>query len=236
MVINHGIKRFLFKCYAPISALVFAAAMVLAISGELDWQKFAAITVGAYAFAFAVQKQNLEETRLFKELFEQFNARYDKLNDKLNRIYLDIQPADNAFKDDERKTLYKYFNLCGEEWLYAEKGFIDPEVWAVWKSGMNYFRKNSRIKDFWDKELSDNRSYYGLAFQENIGPVTIGCKANDWRNILKASLCRGDEVDLVGFNGEYDADYCRELALKHSMIFEWTAGTDDAFFKKAILP
>jgi hypothetical protein len=167
MVINHDVKRFLFKRYAPISALVFAAAMVLVISGKLDWQTLGSISVGAYAFAFTVQKQNLEETTLFKELFEQFNKRYDKMNDDLNMIW--EQPADKQLNEDEIKKLFKYFNLCGEEYLYYHEGFICPEVWAVWKSGMNYFRKNSRIKEFWDKELSDNRSYYGLAFQENVG-------------------------------------------------------------------
>ncbi len=163
MAMNHHIKRFLFKWYAFIAVLVFAAAIALAIFGELDWQKFAAIAAGAYAFAFAVQKQNLEETKLFKELFEQFNERYDKLNDELNRIYFDGQPADKPFKDDERETLYKYFNLCGEEWLYAEKGFICREVWRAWENGMKFFRKNPRIKKLWDDDLG-NDSYYGLDF------------------------------------------------------------------------
>jgi len=39
MAINHHIKRILFKCYALIAVLVFAAAMVFAISGKLDWKK-----------------------------------------------------------------------------------------------------------------------------------------------------------------------------------------------------
>jgi hypothetical protein len=137
---------------------------VFAIFGELDWQKFATITGGACAFAFAVQKQNLEETTLFKELFEKFNTRYDVLNDELNRIYFDKQPADKPFTDDERETLYKYFNLCGEERLYAEKGFICPEVWRAWENGMKFFRQNPRIKRLWDLDLKDNESYYGLNF------------------------------------------------------------------------
>jgi hypothetical protein len=66
-----------------------------------------------------------------------------------------------------------------------------------------------------------------------MNPVTIRCEANDWKNIVKASLLRGDEVDLVSFNGDYDADFCHDLARKHSMIFEWTPGNDYALFKKA---
>jgi len=164
MAVSHRIKRFLFKWYALIAVLVFAAAMLFAIFGKLHWKQSAAIAAGAYAFAFAVQKQNLEETQLFKELFEQFNTRYDVLNDELNRIYFDKQPADKPFTDDERETLCKYFNLCGEEWLYAEKGFICPEVWRAWENGMKFLRKNPRIKRLWDEDLKDNESYYGLNF------------------------------------------------------------------------
>jgi hypothetical protein len=164
MAMNHHIKRFLFKWYALISVMVFAAAMVFAISGKLDWHEFAAIAAGAYAFALGVQKQNLEETKLFKELFEQFNERYDVLNDELNRIYIAKQPADKQFTDHEREKLYKYFNLCGEEWLYAEKGFICPEVWRAWENGMKFFRQNPRVKKLWDDDLNNNDSYYGLRF------------------------------------------------------------------------
>jgi hypothetical protein len=78
---------------------------------------------------------------------------------------------------------------------------------------------------------------------KSMNPVIISCKANDWKNTLKASLRRGDEVDLVNFNGDYDTDYCRELAPKYSMIFEWKHGNDEGkpgndcgFFRKASLP
>jgi hypothetical protein len=73
-------------------------------------------------------------------------------------------------------------------------------------------------------------------------PIIRSCKENDWKNVLKASLRRGDEVDLVNFNGDYDADYCRELAPKYSMIFDWKPGNDEGkagndygFFRKTSL-
>ncbi|MGA9777155.1 MAG: hypothetical protein WBS33_02680 [Verrucomicrobiia bacterium] len=159
---NHHIKRILFKSYAVISITVFIAAILVFICRFLSWEEFAGIAVGVFAFAFGVQKQNLREIKLFKELFEQFNDRYDKMNDDLNQIH--EQPSDLTLTKDEKEKLFKYFNLCGEEWLYAKRGFICEEVWKAWKSGMDYFRRNSRIKDFWDKELNDNDSYYGLEF------------------------------------------------------------------------
>ncbi|HTV38964.1 MAG TPA: hypothetical protein VMF08_00200 [Candidatus Sulfotelmatobacter sp.] len=157
---NHCIKRFLFKFYALISAVTFIAAMSLFIAGFLSWQQFAGIAAGVVVFAFGIQKQNLAETELFKKLFEQFNERYDAMNDDLNRIY---QNSETSLTEAEIKTLYKYFNLCGEEYMYYREGFICKQVWRAWKNGMKFFRKSPRIKKLWDDELC-NDSYYGLNF------------------------------------------------------------------------
>jgi hypothetical protein len=137
-------------------------AIGLLLLGRLDLNAIAIIAGGVWGFAFGVQKQNLEEIKLFKELFEQFNARCDDLNDELNRIYL--QPSDLSLKECEVKTLFKYFNLCGEEYLYFEKGFICPEVRRAWENGMKFFRQNPRIKKLWDDDLGCG-SYYGLDFK-----------------------------------------------------------------------
>ena len=96
-----------------------------------------------------------------------FNKRYDGLNEELNHIYQ--QPEDKPFESRERDALYKYFNLCGEEHLYADLGFIYPTVWTSWKNGMIFFRQNSRIKTLWDKDL-DSDTYYGLNFKEESKP------------------------------------------------------------------
>lgn len=159
MAMNHRIKRFLFKSYGLFCVIAILIATVLLLPTR-RWQEFAAIAAVVLSFAFGVQKQNLEETILFKELFEQFNKRYDRMNDDLNKIW--EQPTDKQPNADEIKKLFKYFNLCGEEYLYYQKGFICLKVWREWKKGMEYFRKNSRIKNLWDKDLADNDSYYGL--------------------------------------------------------------------------
>jgi hypothetical protein len=123
--------------------------------------QFAAVAAGVFAFAFGIQKQILEELKLFKNLFEQFNARYDAMNDAINLIYQ--RPSGDLLDEDEIKTLSKYFNLCGEEYLYYKKGFISEEVWLAWSNGMKYYRQNPRIQKIWDQEIESD-SYYGLSF------------------------------------------------------------------------
>jgi hypothetical protein len=58
-------------------------------------------------------------------------------------------------------TLYKYFNLCAEEYLYYTKGYIYPEVWSAWWNGMIVFCRNPRIRRIWSDELNTN-AYYGF--------------------------------------------------------------------------
>lgn len=167
MQTNHRLKHFLFKYYALLAAVVFVSAVLLIYvfsRGPVsDFASLGAVAVGVVSFAFGVQNQHLAEVRLFRDLFKEFNEKYDGQNEKLNGIYCEKLPDSTPFTSDQIDTLYNYFNLCGEEYLYFEKGFIYPEVWQSWKNGMKYFRQNPRVKKLWDEELGTG-SYYGLEF------------------------------------------------------------------------
>src|SRR5271156_2026924 len=65
---------------------------------------------GFAAFVYFLYRQHLDEAKLFKELFTEFNRRYDALNDHLNTIL--FGPLDGSLSPDERKHLFSYFNLC----------------------------------------------------------------------------------------------------------------------------
>lgn len=108
---------------------------------------------------FFVQKQRIEELRLFQEIFKEFNQRYDNLNNALNEIC--DKDEGSPISDKERQTLYDYFNLCGEEYFYHKQRHIYPEVWDSWINGMKYFYVKPRIQKVWDEELKQN-SYYGF--------------------------------------------------------------------------
>ena len=107
---NHRIKWLVFDYYAIGSVLILICAIALLLSGILNWKKFAAIMGSIAAFAYGVQKQSLEEIKLFKELFDKFNTKYDAMNDDLNQIH--GQPSSLALTPEEKRKLYKYFNLC----------------------------------------------------------------------------------------------------------------------------
>ena len=118
---------------------------------------FLTASVSILTFNFMIQKQALDEMWLFKDLFKEFNARYDKLNAKLYRILRKKGKLANKDKD----VLYDYFNLCSEEAFMYKQGYIYPEVWKSWRNGMNIFFSNERIRSLWEQEKKTN-SYYGL--------------------------------------------------------------------------
>jgi hypothetical protein len=155
-------KHFVFRNYWWIAAVVAVAAIaVIVASGAPRREGLIATTLGtALSFCYFVQKQKLDELRLFKELFTDFNRRYDTMNAKLEDIR-----AGNARIDAElRSTLVDYFNLCAEEYLFSKEGYIHPEVWSSWCRGMVHYLRDDRIRQVWNAEMVSD-SYYGLTLQ-----------------------------------------------------------------------
>jgi hypothetical protein len=110
-------------------------------------------------FGYFLYGQHLNETKLFKELFVEFNARYDKLNDGLNRIL--VGPNAGELSESERELVFSYFSLCAEEYFFYRAGYIDESVWESWCRGMNVFFGHPRIRDLWDADCKAG-SYYGF--------------------------------------------------------------------------
>jgi hypothetical protein len=116
--------------------------------------------IGAVAgFGYFLYRQHLDETKLFKELFIEFNARYDKLNDELNKIL--TGSAEHELSESQRGMLFSYFNLCAEEYFFYKAGYIDENVWNTWSRGMNIFFSNPRIRELWEVDCRAD-SYYGF--------------------------------------------------------------------------
>jgi uncharacterized membrane-anchored protein YjiN (DUF445 family) len=112
---------------------------------------------------FGAVKHRIENDKFFKELFLDFNKRYDnKLNDLLNELKNDDS---RILKVEERNKIIDYFNLCSEEYFWKKKNRIPKEVWNSWKAGI---MENLRIKQvnkiYQEEKKSPNneKSYYGL--------------------------------------------------------------------------
>jgi hypothetical protein len=103
--------------------------------------------------------QHNQNTERFIDLFRDFNAQYDGLNNRLNALLL--RDGNLVLTAEDEQLLYDYYNLCAEEFLYFKSGYIDTEVWQSWLRGMKYFASNAQVRRLWRKEL-ESGSYYGF--------------------------------------------------------------------------
>ena len=63
------------------------------------------------------------------------------------------------------KRLVDYFNLCAEEFLYYQRGYIYPTVWQAWCRGMFQYLRIKAVRELWESEVKTG-SYYGLTMKE----------------------------------------------------------------------
>jgi hypothetical protein len=117
--------------------------------------------LGAYsAIYLGLLKQWMDHDKMFKELFLEFNHRFDKMNEDLNAIVRGDNVSEGKTKE---AVIQDYINLCSEEYLWYKIGRIDKEVWDAWKKGIEYYYRNSTdIKAIFNREKAESGSYYRL--------------------------------------------------------------------------
>ena len=168
------IKWFIQEHYFSIVAIMFEILIILAsilYAIGADWKILLTLGGGLISLVHFIQKQQLDEAKFINELFVQFNQRYACLNDKLSHI---IKNENNykTLQSEEIDTLNDYFNLCGEEFLFYQKGYIYKEVWRSWIAGMKYYYDSKRIHELWTTELN-SESYYSLDINKEIKQLEL---------------------------------------------------------------
>tara|TARA_R110002050_G_scaffold95172_3_gene198116 strand:- start:1671 stop:2177 length:507 start_codon:yes stop_codon:yes gene_type:complete len=117
---------------------------------------------------FNKNQSEITHHQLQKELFGEFNKRYDTLNGYLEKItkfdtlehLMDKKPNRYYFL---RNKLNDYFNLCAEEYYWYKNGRIDEDLWQSWESGMNSWYNNHQIiREAWNEEYKSfgHQSFY----------------------------------------------------------------------------
>jgi hypothetical protein len=152
------LKFWFFAHYWWLIGLAVVGATALLVHLAEPISSFATAIGALLSIVYFVQKQRLEELRLFRDIFKECNTRYDGMNDSLARV---CEVNDARLTPEEAALLIDYFNLCGEEYLYYRQGYIPPAVWEAWHLGMQIVISSPRINDLWRAEASTG-SYYGL--------------------------------------------------------------------------
>lgn len=106
----------------------------------------------------------LAHHKMQKELFTEFNLRYDKLNGELYRIAVKYEGKGyDELQLEDRKIILDYFNLCAEEKFWFTKKRLDPQIYYSWEAGMKYWFSIPVIAEAWQAETKDRSgriSYY----------------------------------------------------------------------------
>lgn len=117
----------------------------------------AAVIGTILSLGYFLQKQKLEELRLFRDIFKECNARYYQMKEALEAI---ATKTDEVTPEEKVKVI-DYLNLCGEQYLYYKLGYIEPSVWQAWFTGMQTHVVAPNISSIWAVEKRKG-SYYDL--------------------------------------------------------------------------
>jgi hypothetical protein len=136
----------------------------------------AAIIATGISLSLGIRQYNGENDRIFKDLFTEFNRKYDeKFNDRFNSIIANSSKvSDYQLSPKDELLIIDYLNLCSEEYLWYQKNRIPLKVWNAWESAMIYFLNNPHINKVVLTQKGQELSYYGL-FEK------IGKKIQNWR-------------------------------------------------------
>ncbi len=129
--------------------LVFAGLIILLSALQFFLEEYMkpeiwlSVLGGYTAIYLGLLKQWMDHDKMFKELFLEFNQRFNDLNESLNAIVgkkeLSSSKTKEAVVEKEKLSSDKtkeaviqdYINLCAEEYLWYKTGRIDKEVWEA---------------------------------------------------------------------------------------------------------
>lgn len=159
MTISPSSKRYLPWLFALLAASSVGIAVFAFREPDKRWHMALTFVGASAALVHFLYARHLDETRMFRELFADFNRRYDILNDTLNEMVM--RPSPLELSPSDKRKLFDYFNLCAEEFYFYRCGYIPDEVWSSWRHGMQVFLRSPAIHDLFRSEL-ETGSYYGL--------------------------------------------------------------------------
>jgi hypothetical protein len=113
-----------------------------------------------FGILYNVLTYKISADKFSKELFNEFNKRFDEMNEDLNKIIANDSFINKGMLPKEK--IIDYLNLCAEEYYWYKKGRIDELVWASWKKGIIFYLKDHTFKKVVDYQKKEKDSYYGL--------------------------------------------------------------------------
>ena len=146
-----------------LSSLGFVCIFIFYFFNRIDDKILLGLFGTIATLYFGSIKFKIENDKLFKELFTDFNNRYDNnLNNLLNRIK---NEPEHILDNNEKNIIINYLNLCSEEYLWKSRNRIPKNVWKSWKAGIKVNLDIIQVKEVYNNEIDSingSNSFYGL--------------------------------------------------------------------------
>lgn len=149
-------KSFVYDFYWILNFIIISISLIC-------FTKETQVTVIGLAlgFFYFIHQQKLQEAQFFQRLFTDFNQRYDELAEELD-IAINEPKLIEA-----NKVINRYLNLCAEEYLMYQRGYIPNEVWDTWRMGMRKYLNNQNVKSVWlGMKYSGGKSHYDFEIED----------------------------------------------------------------------
>jgi len=132
------------------------------------------VTTLFVTFWFNTVNLKISRQKMEKDLFSEFNKRYDDLNDSLTKLegIETIEELKATPSKIENKTMYivliDYFNLCAEQYYWKKQKKFSTQIWSAWQNGMQfYFDTYPVVMKLWTDQTKNN-NYKSFYLKENI--------------------------------------------------------------------
>lgn len=169
MKTNKTLGRFLYRNITPISlylgVIIVTIVIPVLIKGNFISSQLAFIALSTTLFLGYLNYQHTQD-RLFKDLFKEFNERYNTFSDHYQSLEVkySIDAKLTDIDDEDIKKVISYLNLCAEEYFWFDKGRIDIGAWDSWKSGMETWARLPVVKVVFEDEVANWTTAYYKGF------------------------------------------------------------------------
>jgi len=144
--------------WVTIFSVIIFIFTLIQLSGKLSAFTYLGLCATIITIYISIINYYQTSDKFFKELFTDFNQRYDKMNNFLNQI-----KDNDVLSPDDRQRVIDYLNLCAEEFMWVQKGRLPEDIWESWKNGIQFHLRKDSIRKVFDEERSLwKSSYYGF--------------------------------------------------------------------------
>ena len=134
------------------------------------------LLLGLFSVLWAICSFNRQNNL---KIFIEFSARYDRI---FNGCF-NVDDHSEISKNEEL-SIYKYFELCCEEYVLFKKSFLQKDIWSIWEKKLKSNMRKGKFVFVWEKhkdEFSEYENFSNLVSSFADSKTSLKGKRRWWR-------------------------------------------------------